>query len=67
MENSSCCGNCGNKSTSPTKDVVCGMELKPTEETLQVAHKGTIHYFCSTECKEQFVTDPEKYLSTATN
>ncbi|MEK9159296.1 MAG: YHS domain-containing protein [Patescibacteria group bacterium] len=60
MENSSCCGH---KSMSPVKDVVCGMEPEITEETLQVAHKGTIYYFCSTACKDQFVSDPEKYLN----
>jgi Cu+-exporting ATPase len=60
MENSSCCGH---KNMSPIKDVVCGMELAPTEDTLQVAHKGTIYYFCNAACKDQFVTDPEKYLN----
>ncbi|QQR54576.1 YHS domain-containing protein [Candidatus Peregrinibacteria bacterium] len=64
MENSSCCSP---KNSSPVKDVVCGMELTPTEDTLQVAHKGCIYYFCSTACNDQFVTDPEKYLSTAAN
>jgi len=49
-------------SSSGTKDVVCGMDLEPTEATLQVAHKGKIYYFCSTACKSQFVKDPEKYV-----
>ncbi len=60
MENSSCCSP---QNSSPVKDVVCGMELEPTEDTLQVAHKGTIYYFCGTACKDQFVSAPEKYLN----
>ncbi len=62
MENSSCCGN---KSTcaSDLKDVVCSMKIEPTEDTLQFAHKGKIYYFCSAACKDQFVSDPEKYLN----
>ncbi len=58
MEHSSCCGN---KSTCPStvKDLVCGMEIEPTENTLQFAHKGKIYYFCSVACKDQFVADPE--------
>ena len=49
-------------SSTTTKDLVCGMEIEPTEDTLQVAHKGKIYYFCNVECKERFVTNPEKYL-----
>ena len=60
MENSSCCSP---KNSSPAKDVVCGMGLEPTEETLQFAHKGAIYYFCNAACKDQFVSDPEKYLN----
>ncbi|QQR54564.1 YHS domain-containing protein [Candidatus Peregrinibacteria bacterium] len=60
MENSSCCSP---KNSSPVKDVVCGMELTPTEDTLQVAHKGSIYYFCNAACKDQFAADPGKYLS----
>jgi len=59
MKESSCCSN---DNTSTVKDAVCGMELEPIETTLQVAHKGTIYYFCSTACKDQFVTDPQKYV-----
>ena len=43
------------------KDVVCGMDVKPTETTLQFAHKGIVYYFCSNACKDSFVNDPEKY------
>ncbi len=66
MENSSCCGGKNTCHPSATKDVVCGMEIEPTENTLQFAYKGKIYYFCSAECKDQFVADPEKHLSTVT-
>ena len=59
MQKSSCCDN---HEDSPVKDVVCGMEIEPTENTLQVAHKGKIYYFCSEECKSKFITDPQKYV-----
>ena len=43
-------------------DLVCGMELDPAETRLHVEHKGEVHYFCTTTCKNHFVNDPEKYL-----
>ncbi|EKE10879.1 MAG: hypothetical protein ACD_15C00189G0006 [uncultured bacterium] len=66
MENSSCCGN-KDASASKVKDPVCGMGIETTEDTLQHAHKGEIYYFCNEGCKNQFIANPEKYLSTATN
>ncbi len=43
-------------------DVVCGMELDPASTRLHVEHKGEVYYFCSTMCKNHFVSDPEKYV-----
>lgn len=62
MENSSCCSN-KDTSHSMCKDMVCGMTIEPTEETLQHAHKGKIYYFCNEGCKNQFIADPDKYLN----
>ena len=36
MQKSSCCSDHEN---SPVKDVVCGMEIEPTENTPQIPHK----------------------------
>jgi Cu+-exporting ATPase len=46
-------------------DLVCGMDLDPTETKLHVEHKGEVYYFCTTTCKNHFVNDPEKYLGTS--
>lgn len=43
-------------------DLVCGMELDPSETKLHVEYKGEVYYFCSTVCKNHFVNDPQKYV-----
>jgi len=43
-------------------DVVCGMELDPAHTKLHVEHRGEVYYFCSTTCKNHFVSDPGKYV-----
>ncbi len=43
-------------------DMVCGMELDPTETKIQVEHKGETYYFCNMSCKNHFVNNPEKYI-----
>jgi membrane fusion protein, copper/silver efflux system len=43
-------------------DPVCGMEAVISKET-EYTYKGKQYYFCSTEDKETFKNDPEKYVS----
>ncbi len=43
-------------------DVVCGMELDPTQTQLLVEYGGEVYYFCSPTCKNHFVNDSEKYV-----
>jgi len=44
------------------KDLSCGMPLSAGVE--DTAHyNGKVYGFCSTECKETFLKDPEKYLA----
>lgn len=44
------------------KDLACGMPLSAGLE--DTAHyKGKIYGFCSAECKENFLKDPQKYLA----
>jgi YHS domain-containing protein len=44
------------------KDLSCGMPLAAGLE--DTAHyNGKIYGFCSNECKDSFLTDPEKYLA----
>jgi YHS domain-containing protein len=42
-------------------DPVCGMTVsKDTEYTAE--YDGQMYYFCSKECRDQFMADPEKYV-----
>ena len=44
------------------KDLSCGMPLSAGVE--DTAHyEGKIYGFCSEECKDSFLTDPQKYLT----
>ncbi|MEK7635469.1 MAG: YHS domain-containing protein [Patescibacteria group bacterium] len=43
-------------------DVVCGMELDIENVRHSFEYNGIEYYFCSDNCKEHFVEDPEKYI-----
>ena len=43
-------------------DVICGMEIDPTQTKLHAEHRGEVYYFCNTVCKNHFVNDPQKYI-----
>lgn len=47
-----------------TLDPVCGMTVDPAS-AYSHEHKGTLHYFCSTGCREKFAAEPQKYLHPA--
>ena len=42
---------------------VCGMEVTPATAGGQSEYQGRTYYFCSTEHKEAFDKNPEKYIS----
>lgn len=47
------------------KDPVCGMEVnkKGAEaRSMTAEHQGKTYYFCSHQCKQQFVNAPQKFL-----
>ncbi len=44
------------------KDLVCGMEVDPKTAPAQTTYQGNTYYFCSTECKQDFDKDPQKYI-----
>jgi YHS domain-containing protein len=46
-------------------DPVCGMEIERSRAAAFAERSGTIYYFCSAECKQRFVDQPERYLSPA--
>ena len=50
--------------TNETVCKVCGKAIK--EEKNCTEHKGEHYCFCSSECKEEFVKDPKKYIKKPT-
>ena len=52
-----------NKAMTTVKDPVCGMEIDPTTAAASEEHEGTTYYFCSHNCRERFVADPEKFAA----
>lgn len=49
---------------SPERDAdpVCG-ETVLTENARSTVHDGQVYYFCSHECREEFVADPHLHLT----
>jgi hypothetical protein len=45
----------------PAIDPVCGMPVEPTLAAAQVDLSGQTLYFCSPQCHDRFVQDPERY------
>ncbi len=44
------------------KDLVCGMEVDKKTPAAKIDYDGQTFYFCSENCKKQFVEEPEKYI-----
>ena len=44
-------------------DPVCGLHLDTENE--MYAYQDHTYYFCSDGCKQEFVSDPEKYAAIA--
>jgi class 3 adenylate cyclase len=42
-------------------DPVCGMELRPSEAAARLVYRGSERYFCSSDCLQRFVDDPDRY------
>ncbi len=45
------------------RDPVCDMEVDESEAAETAEYRGDTYYFCSTECKNRFVADPESFVS----
>lgn len=46
-------------------DPVCGMEVDENKvpQEMRVGHSGRYFYFCSTECRDEFIGNPQMYIS----
>lgn len=42
-------------------DPVCGGEVLRAEAAGTVAYRGTVYYFCSSDCQVSFEAEPERY------
>ncbi|MDJ0958387.1 MAG: heavy metal translocating P-type ATPase [Arenicellales bacterium] len=45
------------------KDPVCGMSVDP-QQSVSTAYLNTEYFFCCSGCRDKFIEDPERYLST---
>jgi Cu+-exporting ATPase len=45
-------------------DPVCGMSVEPTTAQHRTEHAGRSYLFCSGRCREQFIAEPARYLTT---
>ena len=45
-------------------DPVCGMQVRTTDAPATAVHDGVTHYFCADRCRERFVADPDRYLTS---
>ena len=42
-----------------TKDPVCGMHVDEARAGAKAEYRGQILYFCSTDCRKEFQSNPE--------
>ncbi len=47
------------------RDPVCG-EMVDAQTASHVEYRGRLYYFASTDCRGQFLNDPERYLTRST-
>ena len=45
-------------------DPVCGMQVDAEASFLTADHKDTTYHFCSARCRERFIAEPARYLSS---
>jgi P-type Cu+ transporter len=50
---------------APAVDPVCGRELKRADAAAAVDYHGTVYFFCSEACREQFVADPTLFVEAS--
>src|SRR6266851_6828249 len=47
------------------RDPVCGMIVEAASTEHRVEHAGNDYFFCSATCREKFVAEPARYLTSA--
>jgi YHS domain-containing protein len=46
-------------------DPVCGMELRRADAAAAIDYHGVVYFFCSTDCRDTFLTEPSQYAHGA--
>jgi len=46
-------------------DPVCNMELRRADAAAAIDYHGVVYFFCSTDCRDTFLTDPSRYAQAA--
>ena len=44
-------------------DPVCGMTVDQQDAPEKAEYEGTTYYFCSSDCREEFETNPQDYAT----
>jgi YHS domain-containing protein len=44
-------------------DPVCGMRVEEAEAPATAEYEGQAYYFCSNDCKEEFLANPTDYAT----
>lgn len=44
------------------QDPVCKIVIEKNKAKTSFDYKGRTYFFCSEECKEEFIKNPEKYM-----
>ena len=52
-------------SETSVKDPVCGMMINPATAGHRAHYQGKDYHFCSQDCQDKFVADPERYVASA--
>ena len=43
------------------RDPVCGMQIDPQDAAAQMDYQGRTYYFCSEDCHQKFMQNPQQY------
>ena len=54
---------CGEEHPHTHKDPVCGMDVEHSEDAISSMFEGETYYFCCEGCKDEFHSNPTKYIS----
>jgi len=57
--------DCHHTVTQSAKDPVCGMQVDIAHASVKADHGGQTWYFCCQGCRDKFLAEPDKYLSSA--